>query len=262
MASLFESDGFVVLRGVAPPDLVARCRGAAQATFDDYLNTLAKRNETLGLGQRGGYREIVQRHAGRYEFRLELQELRSVIEHSRAFDVAAKVLQGPPSVVSCTCVLAAQGCEQQAWHVDGPHLSTTHHEPCHCLNIFVPLVQVDANSGTEYVLWLSTMILEQVPPRLALLDAGPQAHDAPRQGPQDAPADEHACPRSWRLSPLRLPHAASRDSEQLRRAATCLRPHRRKTLLPRHCQLSPTLHLRRGGQLTTLNPPSDGGSLF
>ena len=35
----------------------------------------------------------------------------------------------------------------QAWHSDGPHLSATADLPCHCLNVFVPLVDVTACNG-------------------------------------------------------------------------------------------------------------------
>ena len=35
----------------------------------------------------------------------------------------------------------------QAWHVDGPHLSADKYLPCHCLNIFIPLVDMTTELG-------------------------------------------------------------------------------------------------------------------
>ncbi|KAJ8600814.1 hypothetical protein CTAYLR_006414 [Chrysophaeum taylorii] len=151
----FGHDGFVVLRDVVPLDLLAACRSAALDVFETYLSTIAARSEALGVGQRGGYHEIVQRHLGRYEFRIDdatgpLRDLEAHIRRSRAFQAGvAKEVLDDPTVLSRTCVIASEGCEAQAWHVDGAHLDPTRHLPCHCLNVFVPLVDVSSGSGTE-----------------------------------------------------------------------------------------------------------------
>ena len=39
-------------------------------------------------------------------------------------------------------LMALPGAATQGWHADGGHLSPTEHLPCHCLNVFVPLVDV------------------------------------------------------------------------------------------------------------------------
>ena len=46
------------------------------------------------------------------------------------------------SVVNASLVISMSGSEDQAWHADGPHCSVTEHLPAHCLNVFVPLVDV------------------------------------------------------------------------------------------------------------------------
>ena len=39
----------------------------------------------------------------------------------------------------------------QAWHTDGPHMSVNTHLPPHCINIFIPLVDIDeVNGSTEF----------------------------------------------------------------------------------------------------------------
>lgn len=50
-------------------------------------------------------------------------------------------------LASFSFVLSTPGSPDQAWHADGGHLSSTHHLPCHCLNVFVPLVDVPLELG-------------------------------------------------------------------------------------------------------------------
>mmetsp|Transcript_28351 Transcript_28351/g.59638 ORF Transcript_28351/g.59638 Transcript_28351/m.59638 type:complete len:445 (+) Transcript_28351:73-1407(+) len=44
-------------------------------------------------------------------------------------------------------LVATPGCPTQAWHADGGHVSMSTHEPCHCFNVFVPLVDVPLEMG-------------------------------------------------------------------------------------------------------------------
>eukprot|EP00854_Cymbomonas_tetramitiformis_P018245 gene18245-21746_t len=55
---------------------------------------------------------------------------------------------------SCT-ELEASVCEEgygpQKWHADGDHLFKWAHQPAHCLNVFVPLVNLSQQNGpTEF----------------------------------------------------------------------------------------------------------------
>lgn len=57
----------------------------------------------------------------------------------------------------CDCIykgvmLSLPGSFPQPWHQDGPHLSEKKHLSAHCLNVFVPLVDLTtANGPTEFV---------------------------------------------------------------------------------------------------------------
>jgi ectoine hydroxylase-related dioxygenase (phytanoyl-CoA dioxygenase family) len=44
-------------------------------------------------------------------------------------------------------VIAEPGAAEQKWHADGGHLSIWKHLPCHCLNIFLPLVDITEELG-------------------------------------------------------------------------------------------------------------------
>lgn len=102
------------------------CRAAALELLASYSRTIRERGETLGIGQRGGYREIVQRHAGRFEVRLgrrdvaaPLRDLRDLVLSSCAFSVAQGALrddEGHPdaALLSSSCVIANEDCEARS----------------------------------------------------------------------------------------------------------------------------------------------------
>lgn len=143
-----EKDGFVVVRDVVPSEMIAASRDACLELF---ARTMRAAGGSMGIGTREGYYEVVQRHRGRFEIRVgdELGALRSHLMKSEAYRVATEALGGNVRVVSTTCIVATNGCEGQAWHSDGPHLDLDTHLPCHCLNLFVPLVDISQGSGTE-----------------------------------------------------------------------------------------------------------------
>ena len=157
LTAALHGDGFVAVRGVADLGLLEECRCASLAALAECFEAMASRGEPVppGVGQRGGYREIVRRHVGRYENRHgvsvgALSELRAAVEGSAAHRVAVAALGGEAVVLGCSCVVAEAGCEAQAWHVDGGHVNAAKHEPVHCLNVFVPLVDVSGGGGTEF----------------------------------------------------------------------------------------------------------------
>ena len=84
LASQFEADGFCVAPGVADESQLEACRAAALEALDE----CKARDPTMGVGQKSGYKEIVQRMPGRYEMRHGLDRepllnLRRRVEKSR-----------------------------------------------------------------------------------------------------------------------------------------------------------------------------------
>lgn len=89
---------------------------------------------------------------GRFEMRHGLDsgpllDLRREVEASAAFATAVAALGGEAEIVGCSCVVADEDCAAQSWHVDGGHVDASKHAPCHCINIFVPLVDVRRGGG-------------------------------------------------------------------------------------------------------------------
>ena len=128
LATQFEQDGYCVAPGVADASQLEACRAAALEALDE----CKARDPTMGVGQRSGYKEIVQRMPGRYEMRYGLDReplltLRRRVEKSSAFETARRILRDEIRILGCSVVIAEQDCAAQAWHVDGAHLSPAEH---------------------------------------------------------------------------------------------------------------------------------------
>lgn len=128
----------------------------------DYGNVLAKPPQpeyALKEGREVGFQEIVMRNPGRYEINL------SRFTNSSAQVTTAPLLEQLQDIVaallrqdnirnvgmSVSLITSAAGAKEQAWHSDGEHLNMEKHELVHCLNVFVPLVDVPEERGpTEF----------------------------------------------------------------------------------------------------------------
>ena len=150
LATQFEQDGYCVAPGVVDASQLEACRAAALEALDE----CKARDPTMGVGQKAGYKEVVQRMPGRYEMRYGLDRapllsLRRRVEKSSAFETARRILRDEIRILGCSVVIAERDCAAQAWHVDGAHLSPSEHLSPHVLNIFVPLVDITKGGGTE-----------------------------------------------------------------------------------------------------------------
>lgn len=166
-------------------------RDEALRCFDACHAELKERNLLpLEIGAKEGYAEIVQRHKGRYEMRYSLEDgnifkdprllehpqLRQVSKHRMMIIIIICYLSAPYSFMSMildpltlqvlddifggreayqlldqSIILALPGTEDQAWHADGSHLCLKTHQPCHCLNVFIPLIDITHDLGpTEF----------------------------------------------------------------------------------------------------------------
>ena len=50
-------------------------------------------------------------------------------------------------ICNISIVVAEPGACEQSWHADGGHLSVATHLPCHCLNVFLPLIDITEELG-------------------------------------------------------------------------------------------------------------------
>ena len=111
------------------------------------------------------YQEICCRDGGRYDirFRMDEEPFRSLGEAGPWMPTIKRVLGEDLKLLFSGVVLARGGDgdgggDDQEWHQDGGHLFGTDgedalHLPCHCLNVFIPLVAIDERNGaTQFVL--------------------------------------------------------------------------------------------------------------
>jgi len=123
----------------------------------DHYNrcTTLVRNQGLDLELQGsGFVEFKMRGHQRYDMLLRQLEdpAQFPFLHSPKapwLPVVQAILGQDYKHVYTGCMLSLPGSQNQPHHADGPHLTKTY-QPAHCLNVFLPLVDITrANGGTQ-----------------------------------------------------------------------------------------------------------------
>jgi len=129
---------------------------AAQAWSEHVLTAVSN----LGLGdelQQRGFCEFKTRGTGRFDMQVPAfqadRHLRSLVGGAAPWSpLVSAILGDGATLLHSGVMLSMPASHNQNWHQDGPHLNFKTHLPCHALNVFVPLVDVNrANGGTEMV---------------------------------------------------------------------------------------------------------------
>jgi len=170
-ARVLEKYGVVLLKNAFPLERVEACAAAVSESFDQCRSALAAKG--VSLKSEFAYAEIVHRSKLRYDMQLQAVRPTSsintplmdgaidsppwqpLLEAALGYDVAP-LFQG--------AVIAAPGAGVQTVHMDGGHLYQSthaydqHQNPVHCVNVFVPLVNVTPDNGpTEF--WPGSHVL-------------------------------------------------------------------------------------------------------
>ena len=146
----FHRDGYVVMDALFAPDEVDRVCEAGLGNFDELRRLIEAQGLTLGIGIKEGFREVVQRHPRRFEmpYKMDAPEIASMVTgNSRLMETVRAILGPDCACINKSLVLSLPGAMDQGWHVDGGHVSLSEHLPCHCLNVFMPLVDVALEDG-------------------------------------------------------------------------------------------------------------------
>ncbi len=168
LVSRFHEDGYIVLEDLIDVDEIESLRISALKNFDELQTIIRAKNaiqsehldkvqsntdgsmeSSMGIGIKNCFKEIVQRHACRFEmpYKMDNEEFAVVLRCPRIMKVVRGILGEDCVVINKSLVISSPGADDQAWHSDGPHLSATQDLPCHCLNVFVPLVDVTSLNG-------------------------------------------------------------------------------------------------------------------
>lgn len=148
--ALLEKHGCVVLKEVVPERMVEQLSESVEANFNAYRTALASRGIKDSMPFM--FSEIVHRAHRRYDMKLGDQA--PVPLPADTFDnapwapVLEKVLGHDQRLFFYGAVVSEPTARAQAQHADGGHLFyETHgkdqpHCPAHCVNVFVPLVDI------------------------------------------------------------------------------------------------------------------------
>ncbi|KAG8459924.1 hypothetical protein KFE25_010973 [Diacronema lutheri] len=150
---LFERGIVIRQTGLATAQ-VLRCVDVCIARFESAM----RRISALDLDEElraGGFDAIKLRHHGRYDVavpELASRPFRFTRDEAPWMAIVRAALGLDATLVHCGCMLSLPGSSAQPWHSDGDHLSEERHFAPHCVNVFVPLVQLSRENGpTEFV---------------------------------------------------------------------------------------------------------------
>ena len=150
LITFFDSQGYLVYDHILPLEIIHDNFIIGMQTFKDVILTIESKSLHFGIGVKNGFKEIVQRQLNRFEMQYDLDAeiVNRILEHNNLRNIVAGVLKSPNfDVISKSFVISKPNCESQTWHSDGPHLDVEKHLPCHCLNIFIPLIDVTPSHG-------------------------------------------------------------------------------------------------------------------
>ena len=153
--------------------------------IDAWEDALARgkviKGHDIKVGQEHGFKEIVLRAQGRYDMQWKIDGNEHFLDKnevlSKFLPFVHEILGGEKmtNMNFNGCLFSLPGAKEQLWHIDGEHLFTSEAAfslsgrqeveffrndghvdsilPAHCLNIFVPLVDMESdNGGTEFCL--------------------------------------------------------------------------------------------------------------
>mmetsp|Transcript_11757 Transcript_11757/g.20473 ORF Transcript_11757/g.20473 Transcript_11757/m.20473 type:complete len:363 (-) Transcript_11757:335-1423(-) len=146
-SDVFHKEGYCTFDGIVPQMQAIRAATASTCLLSQYLHQIQQIGAELGIGMKNGFSEVVLRSAERYDIKVAGQEdLLELVETVHGNQEVVCFLHSVLGLEYRLChkdvVISLPGATQQQWHTDGAHLDAGAHRPCHCLNLFVPLVDL------------------------------------------------------------------------------------------------------------------------
>ena len=180
----FRENGVAILPLKIDDEFVKTSKKKCLYAWEDALNRgKTIKGYDIKVGQEHGFKEIVHRATGRYDMQWKIDGEKHFLDEERVMNkflpFVYQVLGGETmtNMNFNGCLFSVPGAKEQLWHIDGEHLFTSEDNleltgkknvdffskaeggqvssilPAHCLNIFIPLVDVESNNGgTEFCL--------------------------------------------------------------------------------------------------------------
>eukprot|EP00041_Stephanoeca_diplocostata_P024894 m.641204 g.641204 ORF g.641204 m.641204 type:complete len:768 (-) comp22628_c0_seq2:388-2691(-) len=158
-SGVLSRDGVVELPIATGSEYVRSAKQIVLDAFDDSMERVkvASGGQPLGLGMEHGYDGFVQRAPGRYDMHWGVSGNDVIKSAEPLWEPFVQEVLGEHATLQFHGVLmSVAGAAEQLWHIDGEHLFYDRPDvpaslPPHCINVFVPLVDVDrSNGGTEF----------------------------------------------------------------------------------------------------------------
>jgi len=174
----FEADGFIHMDSIFSHDdlcsLITSCEILKERVFvllhkyghskqpkpvywDENSN---ERSYAIESGLKNGFREIVMRSPGRFELSITgelscphvLESAHVLLRQNPRLSALLPILLDSSSwenikILNVSLLFSVPGSQGQAWHADGAHVNVHKHEPCHCMNVFIPLADISKEMG-------------------------------------------------------------------------------------------------------------------
>ena len=159
--ALLEKLGvFAVCDAISSATLVD-LQEAATARLDEVLKYRSQHYAAGTMGN-GVWKELCCRDGDRFDVHYRMSEAPfAALGTEGSWCAAVREILGADAKLLYTGQIVACGCDaidaddeaNQKWHMDGDHLDEVLYLPCHCLTVFVPLVDLCADNGaTEFSL--------------------------------------------------------------------------------------------------------------
>ena len=132
------------------------CNVAVKEHYDKVMYTVKARNLFFELAD--GFDVLRERGRGRFDMELDAFDTPAFdfltdLNKAAWMPIVQKILGDDAILVHKGAFLSTPGAETQIYHQDGVHLSKKIQKPCHAVNVFIPLVDLDISNGpTEFCL--------------------------------------------------------------------------------------------------------------
>jgi hypothetical protein len=135
----FSNDGFVRLNGILPTSAIADLHRFSQERFHRVFERLYQNGHTLFPTH---YRLSLL-----YSTAPDCLESLKQILSPVVFTLLEAKDWNELSICNLSLVISTPGSTEQSWHADGGHVNLQRHLPCHVMNIFVPLHDLNLAMG-------------------------------------------------------------------------------------------------------------------
>ena len=132
------------------------CNAAIKEHYDKVMYTVKARNLFFELAD--GFDVLRERGRGRFDMEVDAFDTPAFdfltdLNKAAWMPIVRKILGEDAILVHKGAFLSLPGAETQVYHQDGVHLNNKIQKPCHAVNVFIPLVDLDITNGpTEFCL--------------------------------------------------------------------------------------------------------------